>query len=136
MKIDRLLGITIYLLNHGKSSASTLAGKYEVSTRTIQRDIETLCQAGIPIVATFGADGGYEIYQDFKLEHQLVENRDYTFIVTALKGLISAYQNPNIETTYEKIMALVNLQEESNIILDFSVLKEDKTTNSKLRKID
>ena len=42
MKLDRLLGITIYLLNHEKTSASTLAKRFEVSVRTIQRDIEAL----------------------------------------------------------------------------------------------
>lgn len=46
MKLDRLLGITIYLLNHEKTSASTLAKRFEVSVRTIQRDIEALCMAG------------------------------------------------------------------------------------------
>ena len=61
MKLDRLLGITIYLLNHEKTSASTLAKRFEVSVRTIQRDIEALCMAGIPVAASMGADGGYEI---------------------------------------------------------------------------
>ncbi|HAH62027.1 MAG TPA: YafY family transcriptional regulator, partial [Treponema sp.] len=59
MKIDRLLAVTIYLLNHEKTSASALARQFEVSVRTIQRDIESLCLAGIPVAAEYGADGGY-----------------------------------------------------------------------------
>ena len=51
MKIDRLYAITVYLLNHGKTSASELAKIFEVSVRTVQRDIDALCQAGIPIAA-------------------------------------------------------------------------------------
>ena len=51
MKIDRLYGITVYLLNHKKASASELARKFEVSVRTVQRDIDALCQAGIPVAA-------------------------------------------------------------------------------------
>lgn len=136
MKMDRLLGITIYLLNHGKTSARTFADKYEVSLRTIQRDMDTLCQAGIPISATFGTDGGYDIYPDFKLEHQLVDNKDYSFILAALKGLLSAYDSPYIENTYEKMIASLNRQEDSSLVLDFSVLKEDKSVNYKLRKLD
>lgn len=61
MKTDRLLGITVYLLNHKKTSAKKLADHFEVSLRTIQRDIESLCLAGIPVVSTYGADGGYDI---------------------------------------------------------------------------
>ena len=61
MKIDRLYAITVYLLNHGKVPASVLAKKFEVSVRTVQRDIETLCRAGIPIAAETGVSGGYLI---------------------------------------------------------------------------
>lgn len=45
MKTDRLYALTLYLLNHGKSSASELAKHFEVSVRTIQSDIDALCQA-------------------------------------------------------------------------------------------
>lgn len=52
MKIDRLLGITIYLLNHNRTTAQRLADRFEVSVRTIIRDIDTLCMAGIPVVSS------------------------------------------------------------------------------------
>ena len=58
MKIDRLLGIVIYLLNRDTVSARALAEKFEVSPRTIQRDIETLILAGIPVASTQGTNGG------------------------------------------------------------------------------
>ncbi len=51
MKIERLLAIVVYLLNRNMVNASTLAEKFEVSVRTIQRDMESLNLAGIPIVA-------------------------------------------------------------------------------------
>lgn len=92
MKLDRLLGITIYLLNHEKTSASTLAKRFEVSVRTIQRDIEALCMAGIPVAASMGADGGYEILDTFCMERQTAEQTDYQHIVAALQGLLSAYE--------------------------------------------
>lgn len=50
MKIDRLIAITMYLLNREIVSSSALAERFEVSKRTIQRDIEALNQAGIPIL--------------------------------------------------------------------------------------
>jgi len=61
MKIDRLLGILAALLRRDKVTAPFLAEKFEVSRRTISRDIETLCMAGIPIVAEQGRNGGISI---------------------------------------------------------------------------
>jgi len=49
MKIDRLIGILSILLQQKKITAPELADKFEVSKRTINRDIENLCKAGIPI---------------------------------------------------------------------------------------
>lgn len=80
MKTDRLYALTLYLLNHGKSSASELAKHFEVSVRTIQRDIDTLCQAGIPICAFTGTNGGYEILGDFKMNNQLASKDEYAYI--------------------------------------------------------
>lgn len=58
MKLERLYAITVYLLNHGRTSASNLAKHFEVSTRTIQRDIDSLCVSGIPVIAVNGINGG------------------------------------------------------------------------------
>ena len=133
MKIDRLLGITIYLLNHDKATATFLAERYEVSVRTIQRDINVLCMAGIPVVSTFGVDGGYKILETFKLEGQVANQKDYAVILAALKGLSSAYESQKIEETLEKIeaVALKNSNQPS-VILDFGVLKEKQNINEYL----
>ena len=55
MKIDRLIGILSVLLQEEKVTAPKLAEKFEVSRRTINRDIEDLCKAGIPIRTEQGA---------------------------------------------------------------------------------
>jgi predicted DNA-binding transcriptional regulator YafY len=137
MRIDRLLGITIYLLNREKVSARVLADRFEVSQRTIQRDIEALNLAGIPIASTCGACGGYEILDSFKLERQLADGKDYSFILTALKGLSTAYDNPGIEATLEKIKAAIGDKPLSaNIILDFSVLREGEHIQEKLSLLE
>ena len=87
MKIDRLMAVTIYLLNHGKTSAQKLAEHFEVSPRTIMRDMEALGQAGIPIVSTCGAEGGYEILDTYVMEKQAANHEDFHFIAAALKSL-------------------------------------------------
>ncbi len=123
MKIDRLYAITLYLLNHGKTSASELARHFEVSLRTIQRDIDSLCLAGIPVIATAGAAGGYEISERYRLEKGFATPDDYSNIRTALQGLISATADPGARHTLEKIVH-AQRPDDNGIILDFSVLQE------------
>lgn len=126
MKIDRLYAITLYLLNHGRTSARTLADHFEVSVRTIQRDIDSLCLAGIPVISSVGSLGGYEISDYFKLDAQFATSADYSYILTALKGLISATGDQRAKSTLEKIACTVS-GEEHEMILDFSVLREGDT---------
>lgn len=123
MKTDRLYAITVYLLNHGKSSANELARRFEVSVRTIQRDIDALCRAGIPVIAEMGTSGGYYLSESFKMDSHTVTNEDYSYILTALKGFATAIDNQKIKDTVEKVSTLVHEQNDS-IILDFSVLRE------------
>ena len=123
MKTDRLYAITVYLLNHGKTSATELSRNFEVSVRTIQRDIDSLCQAGIPVIATAGAAGGYEISDSFMLDKQLTTSDDYSYILTALQGLVSAISDPKAKSTLEKVSYMSNTNT-NGIILDFSVLRE------------
>lgn len=135
MKIDRLIAITMYLLNREIVSASVLADRFEVSKRTIQRDIEALNLAGIPIVSTYGAEGGYGIMDGFKLMKQIAGVEDYLNIITALKGLSTAYNNDKINTTLEK--ALTSLHSgEQRIFIDFSVAQEGIHMNEHLRMIE
>lgn len=123
MKTDRLYALTLYLLNHGKTPASELAKHFEVSVRTIQRDIDALCQAGIPICAFTGTNGGYEILSDFKMNNQLASEDEYAYIATAINGLKTVTNNPMADDIYEKITA-ISKKSNTGMILDFSVLRE------------
>ena len=86
MKIDRLMGIVVYLLNNGRTSAQKLAEEFEVSSRTIMRDMESIELAGIPIQSFYGVEGGYQIIDGFVLEKQIATTHDYDWIAAALKG--------------------------------------------------
>lgn len=66
MKIDRQIGILPILLQKDTVTASYLAEQFEVSRRTINRDIEDLCKAGIPVVTKQGINGGISIMGDYK----------------------------------------------------------------------
>lgn len=138
MKIERLLGIVVYLLNRDIVSAGTLAEKFEVSTRTIQRDIETLNLAGIPITSVQGACGGYGIIDSFKLNKQITSKEDYQFIITALMGMNSAYNNKKLETTLEKFLSVSTQSKHKSpkVKLDFSVSREGSNIDEYLKIIE
>ena len=72
MKIERLIGIIFYLINRECVTTNELAQKFEVSRRTILRDIDTLTLAGIPIYSKLGVNGGYIINKDFKVDKKLL----------------------------------------------------------------
>jgi len=82
MKIDRLIGILTILMQKEKVTAPYLAEKFEVSRRTINRDIEDMCKAGIPIVTLQGKNGGISIMEGYQIDKTLLTNDDiglYTF---------------------------------------------------------
>lgn len=72
MKIDRLIGILSILLQKETITAPVLAEQFEVSRRTISRDIDTLCQAGIPIVTRQGINGGISIMGGYTIDRTLL----------------------------------------------------------------
>lgn len=135
MKIDRLISIVVYLLNHGRTSAQKLAEEFEVSPRTIMRDLETLDLAGIPIQSFCGADGGYQIMDGFVLEKQAATSREYDWIVTALKGMASAYCNKHLKQALEKLQSLDHT-EDAAISLDLSAAAEDGKINGHLMQLE
>lgn len=89
MKIDRLIGILSILLQRETVTAPYLANQFEVSRRTINRDIEDLCKAGIPIVTKQGVNGGISIMDNYKLEHTLLTNTEMQDILAGLRSLDS-----------------------------------------------
>ncbi|MDD3243414.1 MAG: YafY family protein [Eubacteriales bacterium] len=103
MRTDRLLGITVYLLNHGRTGAKELAQRFEVSVRTVQRDMDSL---GIPVTAHRGSQGGYELLDTFGMAGQPMGETDYENITAALRGLTSAWDDPKARETQEKMQAM------------------------------
>lgn len=89
MKIDRLIGIITVLQNNKKVTAPYLAKKFEVSRRTISRDIEDICKAGIPIVTTQGNEGGISIMEGFKLDTTVFTTEELEAILVGLKSFDS-----------------------------------------------
>lgn len=94
MKIDRLVGIITTLQRNGKVTATYLAEKFEVSRRTVIRDIEDICLAGIPIVTSRGTGGGISIMDGFSLDTTVFTRDELSSILTGLKSLDSVSKSP------------------------------------------
>ena len=125
MKDNRLFRILYYILEKGKVTANELANKFEVSVRTIYRDIDSISSAGIPIYALQGKGGGIEIAEDFVLSKSLLSENEKQQIMSALQGL----DNTTIQRENElltKLSALFKMKNTSWIEVDFNNWQNNK----------
>ncbi len=105
MKIDRLIGILSVLLQEEKTTAPELAERFEVSRRTINRDIEGLCRAGIPIQTVQGTGGGIRIMNGYRMDRTILTSRDMQMILAGLRSLDSVSGSSYYSRLMEKIQA-------------------------------
>lgn len=105
MKIDRQIGILSMLLQKDTVTAPCLAEQFEVSRRTINRDIEDLCKAGIPIVTKQGVNGGISIMENYKLDKTLFTHGEMQDILAGLRSLDSVNGTNRYGQLMEKLSA-------------------------------
>lgn len=105
MKIDRQIGILSILLQRKSVTAPYLAEHFEVSRRTINRDIDDLCQAGIPIVTRQGVGGGISIMENYKIDKTLFTNTEMKDILAGLRSLDSVSGTNRYGQLMEKLSA-------------------------------
>lgn len=103
MKIDRLIGILSILLQEEKTTAPELAERFEVSRRTINRDIEDLCKAGIPIRTAQGTGGGISIMDGYRMDRTILTSKDMQMILAGLRSLDSVSKSRYYGQLMEKI---------------------------------
>lgn len=103
MKIDRLIGILSILLQEEKTTAPELAKRFEVSKRTINRDIEDLCKAGIPIRTMQGTGGGISIMDGYRMDRTILTSKDMRMILAGLRSLDSVSGSSYYGQLMEKI---------------------------------
>lgn len=130
MKIDRLIGILSVLLQKERVTAPELAEKFEVSRRTIQRDIEALCKAGIPISTAAGAGGGIRIMDGYRMDRTLLTSKDMQMILTGLRSLDSVCGSQYYGQLMEKIKAGSSnfVSGRDSILIDLSSWYKDTIT--------
>ncbi len=106
-KVERLISIIMILLKKEVVSATEFAQMFQVSKRTILRDMETLSLSNIPIYSVNGVNGGYGILKEYKVDKRLLSSSDLENILTALNGLETILLSEEVELTIKKIEAMV-----------------------------
>lgn len=122
IKIDRLIGIITILLQKEKVTAPFLAEKFEVSRRTINRDIEDICRAGIPVITTQGYEGGISIADGYKIDKTVLTSDELQSILIGLKSLESISNSSYTNQILDKFSHNKNavMSNAGNIIIDLS----------------
>ncbi|WP_429951667.1 helix-turn-helix transcriptional regulator [Enterococcus sp. AZ101] len=128
MKIERLIGIVLYLLNREKTTANELANYFCVSRRTIIRDIDTLSLTDIPIYSEIGSKGGYSINKDYSINNRIMNHTDTDYILLALSSLKDILGEKELSRTYEKVKHIYSTERVSHSLMaiDFSVVSENE----------
>ena len=137
MKTDRLLGLISILANTDKITVQELANRFEVSKRTIFRDLDTLSRAGIPILSYPGIGGGVSIIEGYKLKNQVLTAEDIKKIFAALNGLKSIDDNDSITSLIAKLVPEKETAvfSQSDYVIDLSSWFNDSATHVKAAKL-
>jgi len=119
MQISRLLEMVYILLEQKTITAKQLSEKFNVSQRTIYRDIDILTLAGIPVYTEKGKGGGINILPEFVINKSILSNQEQHEILLALQTL-SNVKSPETGQTLKKLSALFNKNIEDWLLVDFS----------------
>ena len=127
MKADRLIGILSVLLQEEQTTAPKLAEMFEVSRRTINRDIESLCMAGIPIQTLQGTGGGIRIMDGYRMDRTILTSKDMRMILAGLRSLDSVSGSRYYSQLMEKLQAGSSefLVGRDSILIDLSSWNKD-----------
>ena len=130
MQESRLFKIVYHLLDKGRATAPELSEKFEVSVRTIYRDIDALSGAGIPIYTEAGRNGGIYLMNDFVLDKAMLTEEEKREILAALHS-INSTNNIDNRQILQKLSAIFNVSSESWLEVDFSKWGNNGTDNAK-----
>ncbi|WP_320127960.1 YafY family protein [uncultured Sphaerochaeta sp.] len=125
MKIDRLVSIIMVLLEKERIGAQALSEMFEVSLRTIYRDIETINLSGIPIRSTPGWGGGFEILSEYKVDRTVFSSSDLATILMGLGSISTMLTGEEIVNTLAKVKSIIPTEQAKEIELKSSQISID-----------
>lgn len=132
MQESRLFKIVYYLLDKGQATAPELAEYFEVSVRTIYRDIDALSGAGIPIYTETGRSGSIYLMKDFVLDKAILSKEEKEEILLALRSIGVSQNNDKI---IRKLSAIFNLNVNNWLEIDFSRWGKSYDNNKKFEQL-
>ncbi len=125
MKLDRLVSIITVLLRRERVSARELADMFEVSVRTILRDVDAINLSGIPIVTWQGAGGGIGIAEGYKLDRSVLTGDEMATLITSLSSVASSMDDPRLGILIDKIKNVIPQSQRTAIELKTSQIVID-----------
>lgn len=134
MQVNRLFEMIYILLGRESVTAKELAERFEVSTRTIYRDLDILSSAGIPIYTSKGSGGGIRLLESFTLDKSLLSKEEQSEILMGLQVLKGA-RYPDTQEVISKIGSLFNKSEYDWIEVDFSGWGSNKEEQERFKTI-
>ncbi len=107
MKVDRLVSIIMVLLDKKRIGAQELADMFEVSPRTIYRDIDAIGMAGIPVRGASGVGGGFEIMEEYRIDRKFFSPADLSAILMGLSGLSAMMRGDELVSALAKVKSFI-----------------------------
>lgn len=135
MKVDRLVSIIMTLLNKERIGAQELADMFEVSPRTIYRDIDAINMAGIPIRSISGVGGGFEIMPEYKIDKNVFSTADLLAILMGLSNLSNMIQSDELVNVLAKIKSFIPADRAKDIEIKKNQINIDLSSWSGNRNI-
>ncbi|MEC0373573.1 helix-turn-helix transcriptional regulator [Paenibacillus chibensis] len=133
MKLERLISIIYKLLNHEILSASMLAEEFQVSPRTIYRDIDAICAAGFPVVSYQGTNGGYGIMDGYKMDKSLLGSYDVNSLITVLRSLSTVFEDKRAQGTIERLQTIGPEHQAASLSVDLETCRTEPDALPHLR---
>ena len=127
MKSNRMFGILCILLEREKITAQELAEYFEVSVRTIHRDLLDLSSAGFPVTTQQGIGGGISLLPNFKYSKSVLNKEDIDLIVSGIQGFASIDESSKIKT----LLAKLHLGQEDKLLLENDIIIDFTSWNHK-----
>lgn len=125
MKVDRLISIIMILLDKERIGAKDLADMFEVSPRTIYRDIDAINLSGIPIRSTPGVGGGFEIMPQYKLDNKVFSTSDLSAILMGLSSLSDMMGGDELTNALAKVKSFIPAEKSKDIEIKASQINID-----------
>lgn len=131
MKVDRLFQIVYVLLDKRQTTAKALAEEFQVSTRTIYRDIDVLTLSGIPIYTNKGKGGGIGLLEDYVLRNAMVNDDEKNQLLMSLEAM-NITGLSDVQQVMDKLRAVFRSDDRSYIEIDFSDWLNTETSRGKI----